>query len=60
MSNGDFLRYYKEYLENYKSMCRKINGGCQYLNKNISRIQNYSNRDDIYEIGVVCLYSYFI
>ena len=60
MSNEHFLIHYKFYLKKYKLTCRVLRDGCYYVNKNISEIRNYRNRDDIYEIDVVCLYSFSI
>ncbi len=63
MSNENFLKYlkyYKEYLEKYKLTCHVLGAGFHYVNSDISLIRKYRDRDDIDEIGVVCLYSFFI
>jgi hypothetical protein len=53
MAGEDVLRLYAKYWSQYKSMCKILNGGCNYVNRHWVKRQYDSGVTDFMEIDPV-------
>ena len=54
ISNEHVLPVYKTCWDNYKKLCRLVDGICFHINLFWARREVYNGRRDVYEIKVVC------
>lgn len=53
MTDVDMLQLYARYWDRYKSICKVLNGSCQYVNRHWVAPEHKDGRTNLLEIGLV-------